>query len=95
MSKQETRDFAVNLLMMMESRSKDTQEQKILHHLIYKGPITPIEALNLYGSFRLGARIHDLREMGVAIESTKIKTLNGAWVSEYRLGGDEDVVQTE
>jgi hypothetical protein len=36
----------------------------ILAHLENEGPITPLEALQEYGCFRLGARIWDLRQAG-------------------------------
>lgn len=39
-----------------------TQNEAILKHLKEKGSITPLEALELYGCFRLSARIHNLRE---------------------------------
>jgi hypothetical protein len=38
-----------------------SQSKSILEHLLSGKSISPIEALNLYGSFRLGARIHDLK----------------------------------
>ena len=41
-----------------------TQSQAILEHLKAGKTISPIEALNLYGSFRLAARISDLRKEG-------------------------------
>jgi len=44
-----------------------TQTEMILNHLKTKGRITPLEALNLYGCFRLGARVYDLRQRGVQI----------------------------
>lgn len=44
-----------------------SKEDKILEHLKNKGSITPIDALNLYGSFRLGARIYDLKKKGYNI----------------------------
>lgn len=50
--------------------------------------INPLEALNLYGSFRLGAIIHTLRKEGYEIE-TKMKN-NGVkknHFAEYHLKG--------
>ena len=41
-----------------------TQCEQILKHLRTKGLLTPIDALNEYGVFRLAARIKDLREQG-------------------------------
>ncbi len=41
-----------------------SQKEKIYIHLKTNGSITPIEALNLYGSFRLASRISELRQDG-------------------------------
>ena len=40
---------------------KKTQKQNVIDHLVEHKSITPLEALNLYGIFRLGAIIHTLR----------------------------------
>ena len=49
-----------------------SQNQAVLRHLNNHGTITPIEALNLYGIFRLGARIHDLRQKGHNINTVLV-----------------------
>jgi hypothetical protein len=46
------------------------QETKILKHL-QKKSLTQLEALNLYGCMRLGARIYDLRNKGYNIKTVK------------------------
>ena len=46
-----------------------TQTEMILNHLKTKGRITPLEALNLYGCFRLGARVYDPFDNGADGES--------------------------
>jgi hypothetical protein len=61
-----------------------TQNKHILSHLEIGKTITPIEALNLFGSFRLGARIKDLRDMGYAIK-TNIKVEGNKHFAEYSL----------
>jgi len=38
-----------------------SQKTQILEHLKEHGSITPLEALRLFGCFRLAARIHELR----------------------------------
>ena len=48
----------------MEKAKKQTKQEKVLIHLERHGSITPLEALNLYGSFRLGALIFNLRKEG-------------------------------
>ena len=52
---------------MEEKNRKATQNQKILAHLFANGAITPMDALRQYGVMRLGARIFDLKKMGVPI----------------------------
>jgi len=61
------------------------QASKILDYLKSGRRITPIEALNLFGCFRLGGRIYDLKQRGHKIESTMIKLASGKRVAEYRL----------
>jgi hypothetical protein len=50
-----------------------SQESAILAHLKAGKQITPIDALNLYGCFRLGARIHNLKRNGYPIQTTMIE----------------------
>lgn len=66
----------------MEKRR--SQREMILDHLKNKGSITPIEALNYYGCFRLAAVIFDLREEGYAID-TNMVTQNGKTFASYEL----------
>ena len=65
-----------------------SQASVILHHLLVGQTITPLEALNLCGCMRLGARIYDLRDV-VTIESRTVKTPGGKHVSEYYLPDNE------
>jgi hypothetical protein len=64
-----------------------THSKQILSHLKSGKPITAYEALVLFGCFRLAARIHDLREAGHSITTTRAETTNGATIAEYRLEG--------
>lgn len=50
-----------------------SQNKQILEYLKNGNSITPIEALNLFGSFRLGARIKDLRDGGHNIITELVK----------------------
>ena len=61
-----------------------SQEQDILYHLHNISPLTPLDALNLYGCLRLSARIDDLRRQGHNIE-TKIVERNGKRFAEYKM----------
>jgi hypothetical protein len=47
--------------------------------------ITGIEALNLFGCFRLPARIADLKKVGHKIKSEMVKLTNGKRVAQYTL----------
>ena len=53
----------------MERTKKETKQDKVLSHLQTYGSITPLEALEKYGSFRLGALIFNLRKEGHDIET--------------------------
>lgn len=44
----------------------------ILNHMEKYGSITPLEALNLYGCFRLSGRIYDLRKQGIPIRTETV-----------------------
>lgn len=46
----------------------DTQNAKILEYLNNGNTITSLEALNLFGCFRLASRISDLKKKGYAIK---------------------------
>lgn len=69
---------------------KNSQKHYILSHLRKYGSINPMTALREYGSFRLGARIADLREEGYNIvtertESVSPLTGNHVSYATYRL----------
>lgn len=63
-----------------------SQTQAILDHMKRGESITPMDALRLYGCFRLAARVADLRESGHNIERQLIRK-DGKTYAEYRLGG--------
>lgn len=66
-----------------------TQKERILEYLLNNKSITPMEAWNKLGVYRLGARIHDLRNDGIEIKSslTEVKNKFGERcnVAEYSL----------
>ena len=66
-----------------------TQTEQILEHLMKGWSITPLEALNSYGIFRLGARIYDLRSRGIHIETENAKGGNGKRFARYWMGPGE------
>ncbi len=67
------------MVMSMMSQTKQIRE-----HLESGRSITPLEALKLYGCFRLGARIWDLRDAGLDIETTIVE-VGGKHFASYRL----------
>ena len=62
-----------------------TQTQMIIEHLKSGNALTPIEALQKFGCFRLAARISDLKQLGHEIETKSIKFENGKSVAQYSL----------
>lgn len=62
-----------------------TQVEHILQHLQSGKPITALEALNLYGCFRLTSRIWDIKQRGVNVYKRYIKTSSGKSVAQYAL----------
>tara|TARA_R100001510_G_C7625744_1_gene185637 strand:- start:159 stop:368 length:210 start_codon:yes stop_codon:yes gene_type:complete len=46
-----------------------SQNKVIIKHLKKHRTINPLQALNLYGCFRLAARISDIRDMGYTINT--------------------------
>jgi hypothetical protein len=57
----------------MTKHTNESQEQAILRYLQAGQAITPIEALNRFGCFRLGARIHNLRKSGHDIQTRTLQ----------------------
>ena len=63
---------------------KESQCKRIATYLKNGGRLTPIDALNMFGCFRLSARIADLRNGGMKIV-TKYVTENGKTFAQYRM----------
>ena len=63
-----------------------TQTEMIRAHLESGREITPMDALQQYGCFRLAARIKDLRDAGMPIETATEQRDGKAW-AKYRLVG--------
>ena len=61
-----------------------TQAKGILSHLKGGYGVNPLMALELWGCFRLGARIHDLRNQGHDIVTERV-TRNGKTFANYKL----------
>lgn len=64
---------------------RQTQKQKILNHLKNVGPINPIMALELFGCFRLAARIDELKKSGLPIKKRMVTNKHNVCFAEYTL----------
>ena len=71
----------------LKTKKTLSQCDRILIHLQSGKSINPMQSLNLYGCFRLGARIHDLKKDGNFID-TKIIYKNGSKYAEYSMRGE-------
>lgn len=61
-----------------------TKKQRVLNYLIEnKKGITPLEALRMFGSFRLGAIIFDLRQEGYNITTENVRRVSKNGVSYF------------
>ncbi len=57
----------------MKAPLQMSQSKQILDHLEQGNSLTPIDALNLFGCFRLSARIGELKQLGHNIKTNIIK----------------------
>ena len=62
-----------------------SQNSQVLKHLNRRGDITPLYALTRLGVYRLAARIHDLRELGIDIRTLRYKDGHNKWRTRYVL----------
>jgi hypothetical protein len=62
-----------------------SQNKQIADYLNKGKKLTPIDALNKFGCFRLAARIADLRNEGMNIVTTNIKLENKKQIAQYSI----------
>lgn len=55
---------------------KKTQNDKLIDHFKHYRTITAMQAIELYGIYRLSARIHNLRECGYKIDTQPCSVVN-------------------
>ena len=67
----------------LNEKSSQSQASRILAYMQQGNRITGIEALELFGCFRLPARIADIRDRGYEIKSETITLRNGKRVKDY------------
>lgn len=66
----------------MKGQAAMTQNQMVLNFLSTGRTITSLEALDMFGCFRLPSRINELKKLGHSIESQLVER-NGKWVAKY------------
>lgn len=67
-------------------QSSESQNKKIAAWLQAGNSITQMEALKMFGCFRLASRINDLRQrFGLRIVTGRVTTPNGKRVASYSL----------
>lgn len=59
--------------------------KKVLNYMRTRGAISPLVAFSTYGTMRLAACIHDLREAGFTITTTMREDEEGDKYASYRL----------
>ncbi|CDN47548.1 helix-turn-helix domain-containing protein [Neorhizobium galegae] len=62
-----------------------TKIERIRQHFLSGRSLTQLEAIGLYGAFRLAARVHDLKAQGMKIDTLMKEDPNGSPYAEYRL----------
>lgn len=63
-----------------------SQKDRILDYLMEGHSITALEALNLFGTLRLGARIADIKGEGYLIRTDRVKDPHtGKYYASYSL----------
>ena len=64
---------------------RESQVKKILAWMQNGKSITAIEALNMFGCFRLSARINNIKDMGLSVQKDMVETDNGKRIARYYL----------
>ena len=61
---------------MAKKKDGRTQCDRVYDYIREFGSITPLQAMNDLGCYRLSARIKDLRDLGINIQSEMIPRIN-------------------
>jgi hypothetical protein len=70
-----------------ETHKRPTQAGRILRFLQDGHRLTPLDALELFGCFRLAARVYELRREGWVIVERTVETASGKRIAEYSITG--------
>lgn len=65
-----------------------TQKNQVRRYLLDGNSVTPLEALRMFGAFRLSAIIFELREEGLPVVTEKIQVAPKKRVAKYYLPQD-------
>ena len=65
--------------------NESSQSAKILWHLQNIGPVTALQAMDLFNCMRLAARVADLREAGHDIQTDMKRLKNGKKIAVYSI----------
>lgn len=68
----------------------EAQNQQVLSYLKTGKVITPIQALDMFGCFRLSARIYELKDKGWPIHCERIAVESGKIVGHYSMTQDKN-----
>lgn len=66
-------------------KAENTKIAKLRAHFLSGKSLTQLEAIGLYGAFRLAARVHDLKADGMKIVTRMKEDPNGNPYAEYQL----------
>jgi len=76
--------------MTLKNSTTRSQKQAILNHLLDGKTISQLEAAELFGCWRLGARCYDLRQDGYQIETEMVTNkFTGKRYARYFMPADE------
>ena len=76
---------------MLRKELHNTQKDSVIAHLKQGLEITPLDALEQYGIFRLSAIIFNLKQEGYNIKTTMVKNKYGKKFASYKLVREENI----
>lgn len=74
-----------NEMNIMKLLKLKPQARKVLNHLTKRKSISPLEALHVYGIYRLAASIHELRKIGIKINTVMKADASGHHYARYEV----------
>ena len=76
---------STNQMNIMKLLKLKPQARKVLNHLTKRKSISPLEALHVYGIYRLAACIHELRKIGIEINTVMKADASGHHYARYEV----------